>query len=66
MKSLIYLHLNFEPYCCGCRNYRSSHIDDIYLDFKELSTREKSLSHLEILIIGGELFNSTHICNLYP
>jgi hypothetical protein len=66
MKSLIYLHLNFEPYWCECRNSRSSYIDIIYLNFKELSRREKSLSHLETLIIGGELFNSTHICNLYP
>ncbi len=66
MKSLIYLHLNFESYSCECRNSRSSYIDDIYLDFNELSKREKSLSHLETLIIGSELFNSTHICNLYP
>ncbi|CAF4335264.1 unnamed protein product [Rotaria sp. Silwood2] len=52
MKSLIYLHLNFEPYRCGCQNDRSSHTYDICLDFKELSRTENSLSHLETLIIG--------------
>ncbi len=65
MKSLIYLHLNFEPYRCTCQNGRSSPVCDVYLDFKELSKREKSLSHLETLIIGGKLFNSIHIDKLY-
>lgn len=64
MKSLIYLHLNFEPYGCVCENDRSAPLGDVYLDFKELSKREKLLSHLETLIIGGKLFNSTHIYNL--
>ena len=65
MNSLIYLHLNFEPYRCVCQNGRSAPLGDVYLDFKELSKREKLLSHLETLIIGGKLFNSTHIYNLY-
>jgi hypothetical protein len=63
MKSLIYLHLNFEPYRCACQNRRSSSLGDVHLDFEELSTREKSLSHLETLIIGGKLFNSINIYN---
>jgi hypothetical protein len=49
MKSLTYLRLNFEP-------YSSSLSDDINLNFNELSKREKSLSHLESLIIGSKLF----------
>ena len=65
MKSLIYLHLNFEPHRCTCHSGRFSPFGDIYLDFKELSKGEKSLSHLETLIIGGKLFISTHIYNLY-
>ncbi|CAF3742278.1 unnamed protein product [Rotaria sp. Silwood1] len=64
MKSLIYLHLNFESFRCECQNSRSSYTDDIYLDFKELSQREKSLSHLETLIIGRICDDDNYIISI--
>ena len=56
MKSLIYLHLNFKLNRCACQKGKSSLVNDIYLDFQDLSKREKSLSYLETLIIGGKLY----------
>ena len=56
MKSLKYLHLNFEPDRRECQKGGSLRPYDVDLDFQNLSKREKSLSHLETLIIGGKLF----------
>ncbi|CAF3666224.1 unnamed protein product [Rotaria sp. Silwood1] len=56
MKSLKYLNLNFnpdEPDCENCGRFKSFY----YLYFDESKFwREKSLSHLETIIIGSELF----------
>ena len=48
MKSLIYLHLNFKLNRYACQNGKSSFVNDIYLDFQDLSKREKSLSYLTL------------------
>ncbi|CAF2691827.1 unnamed protein product [Rotaria sp. Silwood2] len=56
MKSLKYLKLNFIPYWTGCECDWYTRSDYVYLEFIELAEREKSLSHLETLIIGGKVF----------
>jgi len=65
MKSLTYLKLNFESYDTegGCVPYRRS--DYIYLESHNFIVEDKSLSNLEILIIGGKLFLLRFICFIY-
>ena len=57
MKSLKYLNMNFEPYSCGCESGLALREDYVDLKFEELSGREKSLSHLETIVIGCKLSN---------
>ncbi|CAF1112297.1 unnamed protein product [Rotaria sp. Silwood1] len=52
MKLLRYLHLNFEPYSCGCEHSLQSRDDYVNLKFEEFLRNEKSLSNLETIIIG--------------
>ncbi|CAF1131750.1 unnamed protein product [Adineta steineri] len=59
MKSLIYLHINFDPY--EYHDDTPSPLDDIYLEFEELSKRGESLSQLETLIIGELCDDNDHI-----
>jgi hypothetical protein len=65
MKSLTYLKLNFVKYDtdCECGPYRSS--DYVYLESDKLIVKDKSLSNLKILIIGGKLFLLRYICFIY-
>ncbi|CAF5011038.1 unnamed protein product, partial [Rotaria sp. Silwood1] len=52
MKLLKYLHLNFEPYSCGCEHGLQSRDDYVNLKFEEFLRNEKSLSNMETIIIG--------------
>ncbi len=57
MESLKYLNLNLKQYSheCDCSFYTRDGWDD-YVDlyFDDLIKREKSLSHLETLVIGSK------------
>ena len=56
MKSLKYLDLNFEPYLRTCEYCWYEREMYFYLYFDKLGKREKSISHLETIIIGSKLF----------
>jgi hypothetical protein len=66
MKLLKYLNLNFESYSCGCESGLALREDYVDLKFEGLSEREKSLSHLETIVIGCKLSNSIYASNLFP
>ncbi|CAF3705111.1 unnamed protein product [Rotaria sp. Silwood1] len=66
MKSLKYLKINFIPYSTVCEYDWYTRSDYVYLEFVELEKREKSLSHLETLIIENisddDYYTKTTIC----
>ena len=61
MESLKNLKLDFAPDWSGCDCNWYTRSNDVYLEFAQLENREKSLSHLETIVIGSKLF-SFYIC----
>ncbi len=70
MKSLKYLHLNFELPYCEYGYGRDDSVPYVDLELEDFPIIETSLSNLETIIIGGKLLNSrTHLSefsNRYP
>jgi hypothetical protein len=65
MRSLKYLNLTVKPYSCGCETGIQSRDTDVDLEFQDLSEQDQSLSNLETLIIGGNLFKLYLLLYIY-